>query len=233
MSVADSIFRLADYCRRHGVAGAIRRAGLAGKRALFASRMVVFYCDLTQRQLSAAAGAEALRVLRVEALRDLGTANLSAMTSFWNPKVANRRIRERFEKGASLWLVQCGEHLAGYGWTMQGGTIEPYYFPLAQEDVHLFDFHVFPAYRGRGINPFLVCSILDHLATGCGGRAFIETNEWNEAQLASLRKTPFRNVGAVRCFTFLGRTAVFWATKRPSINGKGAEAADEMLRIAK
>ena len=77
------------------------------------------------------------------------------MTSFWNPKLAHRNIKERFDKGASLWLIKFEDRLAGYGWTLQGRTIEPHYFPLGQDDVHLFDFHVFPKYRGRGLTLFL------------------------------------------------------------------------------
>ncbi len=34
-------------------------------------------------------------------------------------------------KGALLWLIKSEDGLAGYGWTLQGRTIEPHYFPLA------------------------------------------------------------------------------------------------------
>jgi len=86
------------------------------------------------------------------------------MTSFWNPKLAHQSMKERFGLGASLWLIKSRDKLAGYGWTLRGGTVEPHYFPLGQDDVHLFDFHVFPHYRGQGMNPFLVIHILRSLA---------------------------------------------------------------------
>jgi ribosomal protein S18 acetylase RimI-like enzyme len=107
--------------------------------------------------------------------------------------------------------MKSGGKLPGYGWTLQGGTIEPHYFPLAQDDVHLFDFHVFPQYRGQGINPFLVTHILHSMTGECGGRAFIEAAEWNEAQLSSLRKTPFRCMGWAKKSTIFHRTIVCWA----------------------
>ena len=72
-----------------------------------------------------------------------------------------------------MWLIKSAGKLAGFGWTLQGDTIEPHYFPLAQDDVHLFDFHVFPQYRGQGLNPFLVNYILHSLASESSGRAFI------------------------------------------------------------
>ncbi len=133
------------------------------------------------------------------------------MTSFWNPKWAFRNIKERFGQGASLWLIKSEDRLAGSGWTLRGRTIAPHYFPLGPEDVHFFDFHVFPQYRGRGMNPFLVNHMLRSLAADGGGRAFIEAAEWNGAQLASLKKTPFRHLGWARKFTIVRHTIVWWA----------------------
>jgi hypothetical protein len=210
MSFSKAISRLAAYFKRHGLAATIFRARLAVKRALFADRMVILYCDLVERRLPNVNAPTVLKVERLRALTELRTEHLQAMTSFWNPKLANQNIRERFEKGASLWLIECQEQLAGYGWTFQGSTIEPYYFPLAQDDVHLFDFYMFPDYRGQGMNPYLIGGILNSLTTGRGRRAFIEVAEWNSAQLSSLRKTPFRRLGSARSLTIFGYTFVSW-----------------------
>ena len=192
------------------MAATIRRAELGVKRALFAGRMTVFYCALDDRRLPQVKVPRALRVERIQSLTELSTEHLHTINSIWNPKLADRSVRERFEKGASLWLVISEDRLAGYGWVLQGRTMEPYYFPLAKDDVHLFDFHVFPDYRGRGINPYLIGRILDGLATNRAGRAFIEAAEWNDAQLSSLRKTPFCSLGTVRSFTILGHTFASW-----------------------
>ena len=66
-------------------------------------------------------------------------------------------------------MVECEDRLAGYGWTLQGQTIEPYYFPLAPDDVQLFDFYVFPKFRGRAIHWLLTGHIL-HAMAAEGGR---------------------------------------------------------------
>ena len=214
MGISSSISRLAGYYSRHGMAATIRRAGVAAKRELFSSRMVVFYCDLGKQAKAPVNIPRSLRVERLRSHAELSRQDLQEMTSFWSPKQAHRNIEERFAKGASLWLIKSGEKLAGYGWTLQGRTIDPYYFPLAQNDVHLFDFHVFPQYRGQGINPFLVNHILRNPATIGGGRAFIEAAEWNEAQLSSLQKTPFRCLGRFKSFTMFGRTFVHWVESK-------------------
>jgi len=231
VGVSNSISRFADYYRRHGLMATIRRAGLAGRRALFRNRMMVFYCDLDIPRPRSVSISETLTVERVETLAELSAEHLEEMTRFWNSKLANRNIRERFDKGASLWLVKSQDRLVGYGWVLQGCTIEPYYFPLAQNDVHLFDFHVFSDYRGLGMNPYLVHCILDGLAMNSGGRAFIEAAEWNDAQLSSLRKTPFRRLGSVRSFTILGHTFVSWSEYAAAAKEhRGAEPIDQILR---
>jgi ribosomal protein S18 acetylase RimI-like enzyme len=230
MSISTSISRLAAYYSRNGFEATIGRIALALKRALFARRMVVFYCDLGKQKTVPVKFPSSPRVERLKSYGELSQEDLYEMTSFWNPKQAHRNIRERFAKGASLWLIRSGENLAGYGWTLQGHTIGPHYFPLAQEDVHFFDFHVFPQYRGRGINPFLVTHVLHRITGECGGRAFIEAAEWNEAQLSSLQKTPFRSLGYVRKFTVLHCTIVCWPRTR---NARDLKTKDGIPIVAR
>jgi ribosomal protein S18 acetylase RimI-like enzyme len=172
--------------------------------------MVLFYCDFSAHTWSTADSPSFLKVERHKNQTDLSPQDLQQITSFWNPELARRNIKERFEQRASLWLIKSEGRLAGYGWTLQGHTVEPHYFPLGQDDVHLFDFHVFPQYRGRGVNPLLVSYILRSLAAECQGRAFIEAAEWNQAQLASLGRTPFRRLGWAKKCTILRRTLVYW-----------------------
>jgi len=230
MRISTSISRLAAYYARNGFWETARRAGLALKRGLFSNRMVLFYCDLSGQTSLPEDSPSAPKVERKRSLAELSPQDLQEMTSFWNPKLALRNIQERFGRGASLWLIKSEDRLAGFGWTLQGRTIAPHYFPLGPDDVHFFDFHVFPQYRGRGMNPFLVNHMLRSLAADGGGRAFIEAAEWNQPQLASLKKTPFRHLGWARKFRIIHRTIVCWADNGPvgepdraSRPGRGSE----------
>jgi ribosomal protein S18 acetylase RimI-like enzyme len=211
MGVSPSISRLGAYYTRHGFVATIRRAGLAVRRALFSNRMVLFHCDLSTQTARPAELPSFLKVERKKSQAEISPQDLQEMTSYWNPKQARRNIEERFDEGALLWMIKSEGRLAGYGWTLQGRTIEPHYFPLGQDDVHFFDFHVFPQYRGRGMNPFLVTNILRGLAAEGAGRAFIEAAEWNQAQLSSLTRTPFRRLGRARKVTIFGHALVWWA----------------------
>ncbi len=210
MSIANLFSRFAGYYKRHGFFDTVRRALLALKRKFFAGHMVVFYCDLADRRRAEQASTPfAVRCIRT--LAELNQDHLQQMTGFWNAKIAYDNICERFKRGALLWLAEYENGLAGYGWVLRGDTIEPYYFPLTQRDAHLFDFHVFPQYRGKGVNPYLVNCIFDDLAADGSVRAFIEAAEWNKPQLSSLRKTAFRYLGSVKSFTVLGHRFTWWS----------------------
>jgi hypothetical protein len=176
--------------------------------------MAVFYCDLDTRKLHQVKLPKTVRVERLHALSELTTERLQAITSFWSPTLAERNIRERFGKGASLWLVECGDRLAGYGWTLHGQSIAPYYFPLGPDDVQFFDFYVFPKFRGRAFQWLLISYILHTLAVEGRSRAFADTHEWNQPQLASLKITPFRLLGYVQTYKLLGRELTRWIAPR-------------------
>lgn len=224
MSISSSISRITEYYKRHGLAATFGRARLAGERALFAGRMVVFYCDLDVRRLPPVNVPKAMRLERLTALAELSEERLQAITSFWNKELASRNIRERFEKGASLWLVECEGQLAGYGWTLQGKAIAPYYFPLGPDDVQLFDFYVSTRFRGRAIHWLLTCHILHTLAAEGRSRAFADTGEWNQAQLASFKMTPFRLLGYVRTYRVFGQLLNRWVASPPVEQGKKGRA---------
>ena len=215
MTIPTSISRLAVFYKRHGLGKTLQRTGLAAKRLVLSNRSVVFCCDLSRL---ASASAELPKTLKVERKRseaEIDPRELQQIVEIWNAAVAQQRMKERFDQGACLWLIKFDGRLAGYGWTLQGRTIAPYYFPLAENDVQFFDFHVFQKFRGRAIDWFLMTRALHELAADGAGRAFAEAGEWNQASLSSIAATPFRRMGMVRSVTVLGRTIVSWAGKEP------------------
>lgn len=193
---------------------------------LFSGRTILFSSDLSKQPAPTLDLPDFLKVERCRDQSELGLRNLQEIISFWNPKLAGQNVKRRFEQGASLWLIAFKGELAGYGWTLQGQTVEPHYFRLAPDDVHLFDFHIFPQYRGRGLNPLLVNVILASLSAECRGRAYIEAAEWNRAQLASLTRTPFHRFGSARRLTILRRTMVWWSEKENEQLGEEGETVN-------
>jgi GNAT superfamily N-acetyltransferase len=210
MSLPDIISRLWQYGRRHGLREMVKRVGLELKRLRTGKRMVLFYCDLKAWQPGDAEGAALVTVARMRRQSEVPAGDLLKMVNSCNGGIMLRLMSQRFDRGASCWLARMGNHLAGYGWTLCAGTIEPHFFPLGSQDVHLFDFFVFPEFRGRRVNVALVHHILAGLAAENRGRAFIEAAEWNTPQLCSLRKMPFKRLGCARKFRMLGKTLVLW-----------------------
>lgn len=147
---------------------------------------------------------------RLRSYAELSPKDLDQIIHIWNPKLAQRNMKERFDRGASLWLIKLQDRLAGCGWTLQGHTIAPYYFRLAEDDVQFFDFHVFPKHRGRAIDWFLMTYALRTLAVDGAARAFAEAAEWNQASLSSIATTPFRPLGWARKLTLFRHTIVCW-----------------------
>src|SRR3954465_5231276 len=123
-----------SYYARHGLGGTVVRLGISAKRALFAGRMVLYYCDLSTLSSHAPELQGSLRVERYTCENDVNRQDLTQITSFWNPKLAEKNLKERFGVGASLWLLKSEGQLAGYGWSLQGRTVEPHFFRLASED---------------------------------------------------------------------------------------------------
>jgi len=215
MSIFSSVSRFTDYFKRNGLRATAHRLGLATKRALFSSRMVVFYCDLAKQTAAPMNMPSSIKVQRLTNYAELSPQDLHEMTSFWNPKQAHLEILERFEQRASLWLIWSGDSLAGYSWTLRGHTIAPYYFPMAQDDVQLFDFYAFPKFRGRAILWFLITHILSRLREEGVARVFGDVAEWNQPSLSFYKTLPFDRLGVVRSFTILGHTFVSWSTNEP------------------
>jgi GNAT superfamily N-acetyltransferase len=154
------------------------------------------------------------------------------MASFWNERLASRNIQERFEKGASLWLVECEGQLAGYSWTIRGRAIAAYYFPIAQDDVQLFDFYVFPKFRGRAILWFLVADILQTMRAEGAVRVFGDVAEWNQPSLSFYKMTPFRLLGLVRTYKIFGQVFTCWAASEPADRKqKGTARSDRAMKV--
>jgi ribosomal protein S18 acetylase RimI-like enzyme len=216
MALSTSTSRLIAYYQRYGFGATLRRAGLAIRRALFSNGMIVFCCDLAKQSTAPPDMPSSLTVRRLSHYTELSPEDLQELIGLWNPKQAHRNIGERFERGASLWLIRSGERLGGYSWTLRGRTIAEYYFPMAQDDVQLFDFYVFPRFRGRAILWFLIIFVLSSLREEGASRVFGDVAEWNQPSLSFYKTIPFQRLGRARTFTILGHTFVSWTENEPS-----------------
>jgi GNAT superfamily N-acetyltransferase len=181
------------------------------RRLLSSHRFVVYYYDPAARGCSAPLAQslpDRLTVARITSQEEMDPEDWQRIVNLWKPELTRRKFSERSRKGAAVWLVRSEGKLAGYGWTIIGCTIKPHFVPFGSNDVHLFDFVIFPEYWGQGINPLFVTYILDQLAAESRTRTYIEAAEWNHSQLTSLGKTALHLLGVARKVSLFGRTFV-------------------------
>lgn len=202
--------RIYSFVQRHGMRALAARALLEIRHVLKGHRMVLFCCDGFGidgvRRPESTSG----HIERIQTASQLAPCDFGRLLMSGDPIMIKSEIEERFAKGASLWLFKVQGRVAGFGWTVVGHTMEPYFFPLAPYDVHFFDFFVLPEYRGNRINPTLINGILEQRVLLGKGRAYIECWEWNQPQLASLKRTPFQKLAVATKRTLFGRTMVSW-----------------------
>lgn len=178
---------------------------------LFANDMLLYFLDLPTADLEARFAIPEGFLLERKAMQsEIGERDWEKIVNFWNSAETQKNFRSRFEAGATLWLARCAGELAGFGWTLTGTTIAPHYHPLGSNDVHMFDYLVFPEFRGRNLNPSLVLAILRGLREEGRARAYIEVREWNKPQISSLSKIPFQLFGRASKLSLFGQTYVHW-----------------------
>jgi GNAT superfamily N-acetyltransferase len=224
----ESIGRLTLFAKRNGVPATLKRLAVGAKRVLTGESLVLFYCDLVCFHAGPPGVLTHGTIERKNSMAELALGTLDRLMISGYPPEVRRRLSERFGRGASLWLFHWEGQLAAYGWTLCGGTVEPHFFPLGANDVHLFDFFVFPEFRGRRINPSLVNHILHCLASEHRSRAFIETSQWNTAQLRSIRRMPFEQLGSAKKFQVFHRIVVHWSRESP-VNGPASKPREPHL----
>lgn len=210
--------RIALFYRRRGLLSTIKRFFTALYRSFYLGRMIVYSCPIPSEGISLSDKANKIDFERATKAH-LSKDDYVTILDIGNIEQRSRDIANRFELGSELWLAKVNGRVAGFGWTLVGKTVSPHYFTLGANEVHFFDFHVFPEFRGRGINIALIEKILTTLSTQPLSRAHIECAAWNHAQIRSLSKTPFRRQAEVIRITFLGRSAIIWLTGS-SIDGK-------------
>jgi hypothetical protein len=152
-----------------------------------------------------------LRLVPHTGLEGIDKARIGRMDLMGNLPGLEEKLRQRFERNATLWLLEFEGKFCGFAWTIRGGHVDPYYFPLTRNDVLVFDVETFPEFRGKGIISEAICRIGSSLAQYGVRRLLIDTGVWNHAMQKGLTRTPFRQIGTCRKFTWHGKTFSIWS----------------------
>ncbi len=211
MSGRFLLTRLIRYYRRNGVTRTIWEVLKKIKKALFTKPEILYFVDLVTRQRKAHTLPDNFTIQCFRSEEEISSQDLNILFEHIGEKIVRYDVKERFGKGALLWLMKVDGTLAGYIWSISGRTIRPHYFPLTDKDVSLFDNYIFEECRGQGINPQLINYVLDELQSEGLIRVFIETNKTNSSEIRSLAKTDFKIFGVARKYHAGKRRFVIWS----------------------
>jgi ribosomal protein S18 acetylase RimI-like enzyme len=198
------------HLRNEGIIATLKRAAILGWRSCFQNKMLLYSVDLACVADEWPRERSEINIERKTLMRQISDGDMDMLMGPYNRSERRKQIERQMGQGAVLWLAKKNKKIAGYGWSIQAKTVKPYFFPLGDDDYHLFDYYVSPEFRGQRINAFLVNFILGALREQGGKRAFIETFLWNTAERRSLERTSFCKIGVGQKVVCCGRAVVFW-----------------------
>lgn len=210
MAIRALYLRSAKYLRRHGLKSSIKRLRREARNKIFYKRDVVFWLDLLQADLDGQAIPSNLRVERFDRRSGVPERLMNHMAEEYSEVLLKEYIQRRFAKGASLWCLRNETEDISYTWALTGQAMIPYYFPLTERDLHLFDGYTFPNFRGHGLNPVLLNHVLKYYRNEGFHRAYLETREWNTAVMRSVPKNGFIKIGLAKRRIRRGKCTVTW-----------------------
>ncbi len=206
------------YYRKHGLWKSAKQVCIKIKEGMFPEPDVVYYANLIPLKSRNLPVQNEIRVVERKTADQLTPDEKSTLFDQIGRNLIGPQLAERFGRGASAWFVYYKDQFAGMVWTLVGDTVEPFYYFLTPEDVHVFNNVIFPEYRGQGINPVLIETVLHDLSERGLVRAYIETRVSNLAEQKSLAKTSFQPMGTAQKKIRRNRRITFWSSLVPYLN---------------
>lgn len=224
MQLSDRFARARKYFRKYGLRRTVWRIFALLKQRLLFRRQVVLWLDLSAWNPDRLSDANMFSVGGIHNETQLPRDLCARLRQEHAEELIDRNLKRRFSKGATLWFLKQGTEFFGYIWTIPSSTLRPYFFPLTARDVHAFDDFIFPAYRGMRLNSLLMTHVLAALKAAGYQRVYMETGEWNNAELRSLDRVGLERLGyATRRSKRKTIVVTWWSSAAPTT----AEAAAE------
>ncbi len=203
------LIRGGKYYRKYGFLSSIYRLWIIVIRTLFQNSSIIYFSNLTDLKASPQNYFD-LELESKKKEEDLTEENCKQLYAYQDKRILESQMKNRFNKGAVLWLAKLNDEIVGFIWTIRRRTIKPFFFPLLESDAYLFDNEILSDYRGKGINPVFIDKVLIELKHEGYIRAFIDTRLWNKPEIHSLKKTCFMKLALVRQVRLLEKNIVIW-----------------------
>jgi GNAT superfamily N-acetyltransferase len=230
MQLSDRYIRAKKYFRKHGLIRSVSRVFTLAMHQMFFKRQIVFWLDLCSWTTDPRSCDESYSVAEICERVELPETFHARLEQEHAEELIDKNLRRRFEAGATLWCLTQSDVFLGYTWTIPCKTMRPYFFPLTARDVHIFDNYVFPAYRGNRLNSLLMGHVLEALKTAGFQRAYIETGEWNKAELRSLNRIGFIRLGCGKKSARQRKSVVTWWPSQGTVPRQASAEAPSKRR---
>jgi RimJ/RimL family protein N-acetyltransferase len=102
----------------------------------------------------------------------------------------------RFAEGAALWIALDGGRPASCVWLVRGAALPGWYRPLRDDDKVIYAVVTPHAYRGKGIAPAVVRTLLAHEHRG-DADIYVDCKIWNKAARRAFEKVGFEPIATV------------------------------------
>jgi len=117
-----------------------------------------------------------------------------------------RELDKLFASGCELWLGWIEGEIAGICWSRGHKNRTDYFVPLGESDATILSCFVFPQYRGRGIYPTMLETIVRTLMDNDQvSNVYIDSKSWNVPSIRGIEKAGFDFIGRAIRMVLWGR----------------------------
>lgn len=195
------IVKLIYFFKTNGPWNTITYSVQKVKRKIIPSKVVLFYIDLIDRDNKRCELPDDYNIEKINSFNEIRQDDLNVLNRYLGKKKISNQINKRFEiPQTCLNLLKVDNKLVGFIWTIRGGYVVPFYFPVLENDAVIFDVVIFPKYRGQRLSSIFTEYITCLLRNDGLIRIFISVATWNNSSLRWVKKMDYRRLGTTRKF---------------------------------
>lgn len=199
--------------RSDGIAAAIHWLMTTVYNRAIPQKQVIWCDDISEIDSAGFSVQKGIDILRFYSIDQIDQSDFETLSEYGTDLMGSAGsilIRDRFAKGAVLWLIKVDGVLAGYRWTFNNDHTNPTYVPQTEKDVHSIGVELFPAFRGREMFNLFRMSMYITLKNEGLKRFYLETHLWNKRAVKAFLKTDTHKIGIATRFSIFGKNVVIW-----------------------
>lgn len=193
--------KILRYFRENGFKAVLLKTSHKIYYSLMPAWNFLYYMDLMNADDCKEQEGTGYKIVNRDSESSLEPEESAALQSHLGPDVYKKQTDMRFDQHYSrLWLAKDGSRVLGFAWTVIQNTVEPFYWPLTEKDVHIYHVMVFPENRGKGIAGQILKKIISAYKQEDCQRIYVEVLTSNHSSNRLMCKSGFRVYGVGRRF---------------------------------